>query len=185
MLADKRQASPNIIADNRLTDGEPAINTFSHPTARTSPRSHGFTLVELMVVVAIIGILAAVGYPAYTDYIVHGALTDANTGLATMTAQMERYYQDNRTYASTGTFVTPCANTVVSNRTFGKFVISCSGTPTTTTYKLQAAGSGAVSAFTYTYAITDTSGPVKATTSAGTGYNTCTSKWLMKKGEAC
>ena len=180
VLADKRQAPSTIIADNRLTDGEPAINTFSHPTARTLQRSHGFTLVELMVVVAIVGILAAVGYPSYTDYLIRGALSDANSGLATVRAQMERYYQDNRTYASSGTFTTPCA-VAEAQRKFGNFVVACSGTPTATSYTLSATGSGTVAGFTFTVNEAD----VRATTAAKTGYNTCTTKWLMKKGEAC
>jgi len=134
-----------------------------------------------MVVVAIIGILAAVGYPSYTDYIVRGALTDANTGLATVRALMERHYQDNRTYATSGTFVTPCAVVDASKRTYGNFVIACDATPTTTEYILSATGSGAVSGFTFKITQAD----VRSTTAAKTGYNTCTTKWLMKKGATC
>lgn len=134
-----------------------------------------------MVVVAIVGILAAVGYPSYTDYVVRGALTDANSGLATARAMMERYYQDNRTYASVGTFTTPCAVTDAAKRTYGNFVVACIGTPTATTYTLSATGSGTVSGFTFTINESD----VRATTAAKTGYNTCTTKWLMKKGETC
>jgi len=140
----------------------------------------GFTLIELMITVAIIGILAGVAYPAYQNYIVRGQLADANTGLATMRAQMERFYQDNRTYATTGGFTTPCA-VDASKRTFGKFVISCDGAPTPTTYTLLAQGSGPVASFKFTVTESD----VRATTAAPSGWNTCTSKWLMKKGETC
>jgi len=181
VLPDRRQATTNIIADNRLTDGEPAINTSSHPTARTIQRSHGFTLVELMVVVAIIGILSAVAYPSYTDYVVRGALTDANTGLATARALMERHYQDNRTYATSGSFITPCAVTDASKRTYGNFVIACAATPTATAYTLSATGGGPVAGFTFTVNEAD----VRATTAAKTGYNTCATRWLMKKGATC
>lgn len=144
-------------------------------------RAHaGFTLIELMVTVAIVGILAAVAYPAYSDYIIRGNLAEANTGLATVRAQMERHFQDNRTYATVGAFTTPCA-AAAATRTFGNFVVSCAVAPTATTFTLQAQGSGPVADFTFTVTEAD----VRATTAAKTGWNTCATKWLMKKGAAC
>ncbi len=156
----------------------PPTGTHRHPGRRASP---GFTLIEVMVTVAIVGILAAVAFPSYRDYITRGQLTDATNGLSTLRAQMERHFQDNRTYATAGTFVTPCASTDAAPRTFGLFVISCATTPTATTFSLQAVGSGSVAGFTYTINETD----VRATTAAPTGWNTCASKWLTRKGQAC
>jgi len=101
--------------------------------------------------------------------------------LATLRAQMERHFQDNRTYATAGTFTTPCASTDAAPRTFGSFLVSCSGTPSATAFTLQAVGSGTTNGFTFTITEAD----VRATTAAPTGYNTCASKWLLKKGEAC
>ena len=141
----------------------------------------GFTIIELMIAVAIIAILAAVALPSYRDYILRGHLADATNGLATMRAQMERHFQDNRSYATVGTFVTPCASTDAATRTFNLFVVSCSGTPTATAFTLQAVGSGAASGFT----LTITEADVRATTAAPSGWNTCTSKWLLRKGSAC
>ena len=141
----------------------------------------GFTLIELMMAVAIIAILAAVALPSYRDYILRGHLADASNGLATMRAQMERHFQDNRSYATVGTFVTPCASTDAATRTFNLFVVSCSGTPTGTAFTLQAVGSGAASGFTFTITEAD----VRATSAAPSGWNTCTSKWLLRKGSAC
>jgi type IV pilus assembly protein PilE len=143
-------------------------------------RPHGFTLIELMIAVAIVAILAMVAVPSYSAYIMRGHLADATSGLAAMRAQMERHYQDNRSYATVGTFTTPCAADA-STRTFGNFVVSCSGTPDATTFTLQAVGSGPVNGFTYTVNQAD----VRATTAAASGWNTCTSKWLTKKGESC
>lgn len=149
---------------------------------RSPANARGFTLIEVMITVAIIAILAAVAIPNYKDYVSRSRLADASTGLATMRAQMERYYQDNRTYANSGTFISPCNNSVVSARTFGNFVVSCAEDPTDKAFKLQAVGSGPSSGFTYTVNHQD----VRATTALPTGWgSTCTSKWIMKKGDTC
>jgi len=143
-------------------------------------RARGFTLIELMIVVAIVAILAGVALPSYRDYVLRGHLADASNGLATMRAQMERHYQDNRTYATSGAFTTPCA-AAAATRTFGAFVVSCVGTPTATAFTLQAEGSGAANGFTFTVTQAD----VRATTAAPAGWNTCATKWLLRKGESC
>jgi type IV pilus assembly protein PilE len=148
-----------------------------NPTA-----SRGFTLIEVMITVAIVGILAAVAIPQYRDYVKRSRLADASSGLATMRAQMERYFQDNRTYADAGTFVSPCNNASAAARTFGSFLISCDGTPSATQFKLKAEGSGPVSGFTYSITHQD----VRATDAIPSDWGaTCTSKWIMKKGESC
>lgn len=152
---------------------------------RTHRRQAGFTLIEVMITVAIVGILAAVAYPSYRDYLIRGSLADATNGLSSVRAQMERHYLDNRTYATANGFTTPCAvvdgGGTAAPRKFGAFTVSCSGTPTATGFTLQAVGSGSVSDFTFTINQAD----VRATTAAATGYNTCTSAWITKKGQAC
>lgn len=66
-----------------------------HPSAK---RQDGFTLIELMVVVAIIGILAAVAYPSYTEYVKRGRRSEAQTALLQASQFMQRFYAANGRY---------------------------------------------------------------------------------------
>ncbi|HYP82895.1 type IV pilin protein [Variovorax sp.] len=151
-----------------------------HPCVRPG----GFTLIEVMITVAIIGILAAVAIPSYRDYILRGQVVDATSGLAAMRAEMERFYQDNRTYASVGTtFITPCAKGADTSRQIGSFQLSCDGTPDTDSFTLQAVGSGSTSGFTFK--IDEKGTRSTAAVATGSGWNTCTTAWMSKKGQAC
>ncbi|HHJ34140.1 MAG TPA: prepilin-type N-terminal cleavage/methylation domain-containing protein [Gammaproteobacteria bacterium] len=58
----------------------------------------GFTLVELMVTVAIIGALGAIAYPSYTAYTQKGKCADGTGPLMTIAGRMEEYYLNNDTY---------------------------------------------------------------------------------------
>ena len=61
----------------------------------------GFTLLELMIAVAIIGILASIGYPAYTQYVQRGKNAEAIANLQSLALLQEQYFRDNRIYPST------------------------------------------------------------------------------------
>lgn len=67
-------------------------------SAPTSRPQQGFTLIELMVVVAIVGILAAIAYPSYSSYIARGRRADAQKALLEAMQYMQRYYVANNTY---------------------------------------------------------------------------------------
>lgn len=112
-------------------------------------KATGFTLIELMIVVAIVGILARVAYPAYTDYVRRGQAQEAFSQLSTFRAKMEQYYMDNRNYGSSGT---TCANDTSASswNTFptppnGYFTYTCATSSSGQAFTITATGSsGAV-----------------------------------------
>jgi type IV pilus assembly protein PilE len=92
-------------------------------------RASGFTLIELMITVAIIGILAAVVVPSYQDYVRRGALSEAFSNLSDLRIRMEQFYQSNRRYGLDGQ-TTPCGHDGTDNRinfagVSAQFTFSC------------------------------------------------------------
>jgi type IV pilus assembly protein PilE len=72
-----------------------------HDHAKLRPAQSGFTLIELMIVVAIITILAAVGYPSYTEYVMRSHRQAAKNAIFQIADRQEQFFLDNRTYAPT------------------------------------------------------------------------------------
>ena len=154
--------------------------------ARPGHTTGGFTLIEVMITVAIVAILAAVAIPQYKDYMVRGAVADATTGLGAMQGEMERFYQDNRTYNTVGSLVSPCLANGGVGVVFGKFTINCSAAPTGTAYALQAVGASGTSVVGMTFTVNQRN--VRATVISGSstsGWASCTLKWMTKKGDVC
>lgn len=75
----------------------------------------GFTLVEVMIVVAIMGIIAAIAIPQYKQYIVRGNRAAAQAFMMDAANREKQYLLDSRTYASSLTALTMTAPTEVSN----------------------------------------------------------------------
>lgn len=136
---------------------------------RDQSRSRGFTLVEIMVVIVIVGILMAVGIPMYGDYVTRSRLSEAFTALAGAQPSAEQYWSNNRTYAG----FTPPAATANFSYTLSDASAS--------TYKLTATGQGKTSGFVYTI---DHNGN-RATTASPPGWGTSATCWVDRKGGAC
>lgn len=131
----------------------------------------GFTLIELMIVVAVIGILAAIAIPNYSDYIKRGKAAEATSNLATLRVKMEQYFQDNRTYIGGACSPTSGAQ---------YFTYTCSVAPTATAYTLKATGIAAQGMANFEFTLNQSN--VKTSKFDGTVGATC---WLTKKGGKC
>ena len=108
-------------------------------------KQSGFTLIEVMMVVAIVGILAAVAVPQYQDFVARGQLVEAHAGLGAFRVQMEQFYQDNRNYGGAGA----CGITVAPPYKY--FAHTCISTNAGQGYTATATGSsGRVIGFTFT-----------------------------------
>ena len=77
-------------------------------------RSKGITLIELLIVVAIVGILAAVAAPSYREYILRGEYSAAQQALMGLAQAMEQHYAQNLTYTGASNASTDVPSVYVS-----------------------------------------------------------------------
>ncbi len=136
--------------------------------------SSGFSLIELMIAVAVVGILAAIAIPAYTDYVRRGKTQEATSALADARVKLEQYFQDTRTYA--GWLSATCSPTISGTK---YFTYACTNM-TATTYTITATGVATQGMTNYSYTIDQNN--AKTSSVQGTNGATC---WITKKGETC
>jgi type IV pilus assembly protein PilE len=153
-----------------------------NPTFHFSPesaKSRGFTLIEVMITIAIIGLLTAIAMPGYKDYVIRGKIPDATSYLATKRAEMEQHFLDNKTYENFSLCTT--ADTTSSKN----FNFSCSVAGTTAVYTLQAQGKNAMAGFTYTINQANDKRTTIGTPAPTKWHATAVTCWVTKTGGVC
>ena len=143
-----------------------------------APRSRGFTLIELMVTVAIAAILASVAIPMYRDYVQRSRIIDATSRLSDFRVRMEQFFMDNRTYANG----LNCGVPNPADRDDAAFTLACTGA-SATAYTATATGKESKGMKDFAYTVV-TSG-ANATTSVPTGWTKPATCWTVRKSADC
>lgn len=146
-------------------------------------RQQGFTIIEIMIGVAIVAILAAVALPSYRDYVLRGKLVDAHTALSDFRVRMEQYYQDNRRYDKPdGT----CGADLPSSKYFGFACVP--GTAPAQTYGATATGTANQGAdgFSFTIDQANARTTTVSTPASTNGWSTPSPQcWVRAKPGVC
>lgn len=174
-------AAVNVLNKDARIDFEsgcrkcPEIKASCHRVEAKFRRAHnGFTLVEMVAVVAMVGILATIALPSYQDYTTRARIPDATSTLSAKRVQIEQYYQDSRTYSA----APACQLDTGSSQYFD---FSCTAADDTS-FTLRAVGKGAMTGFTYT--IDESS--LKKTVNVPVGWDMPpTDCWVTNKRGKC
>jgi len=140
-------------------------------------KRRGFTLLETMIVVAIIATLAAIALPSYGTYIKRSRILDAVTRLADARARMDDFFLDQRTYVDVGG---RCGAPGTSGPT-DFFTVNCEATATT--FLLTATGLVAKGMGSFVYAI-DHAG-ARTTVSLPAGWARTPDCWTIRQDGLC
>jgi type IV pilus assembly protein PilE len=140
--------------------------------------ARGFTLLEVMITVVIVGILASIALPSYSDYVRRSKIVEATSRLADQRVQMEQYYLDNRTYVGAGTACGLADPSFDASR--DTFRITCSGA-SATAYLLTATGVNSMAGFAFTVDPADN----RRTTGVPSGWTANNACWVLRKSGEC
>jgi type IV pilus assembly protein PilE len=144
-------------------------------------QSRGFTLIELMITIAIIAILAAVAVPAYNDYVLRGKMTEAFNGLSDFRVRMEQFYQDNRRYDGGG--LGGCGAAAPTGTKYFTFACAPDATLPSQTYLATATGVDGQGTTGFAYTINEKA--QRVTTAVATGWANQNCGWVRRRDGAC
>lgn len=136
-------------------------------------KQRGFTLIELMIVVAVVGILATVALPSYQDYLRRGKIAEGLSALSDTKVKMEQWFQDHRTYAAGGIGTYPCVEGLPNIKSF---TLTCP-TRDANLLTITAAGKADANLTGFSYSINQAG--VRSST---TPWGNSASCWVDKKG---
>ena len=147
-------------------------------------QQHGFSLIELMIAVVIVGILASIAIPNYSSYMIRSRIPEATAGLGDIRVRMEQFFQDNRTYPVDGC-ATSATATKLGVAAGDSFAFTC--VATATTYTVTATGAGPMAGFVYTLNQTNGRTSVFSGKAVTAGYVTPSTNncWVTKAGGTC
>lgn len=141
--------------------------------ARRAAPARGFTLIELMVVVAVIGILTAIALPIYQEHVTRSRIPEATAVLTAKRAQLETFFDNNRTYVG--------APACVVDTSGKSFDFSCSA-QTASEYTILATGKSKMAGFSFSL----NQNNVRKTVSVGSGWTAPSSDcWVANKSGSC
>lgn len=142
-----------------------------------SHSSKGFSLIELMIALAIIAIVAAVALPAYREHMWRARIPEATSTLSSLAMRLEQHYQDHRRYGDKDTCAVPMPSHL-------HFTFKCEASNGGQSFMLTANGTNndGMSGFIFTL---DQNGNARTTGLPEGWGSTPVDCWISKRGARC
>jgi len=159
----------------------------SNSSQRRACPSHGFTLLEVMITVAIVAILAGIALPSYQDYIQRSKIIEATAGLSDMRTRLEQYFLDSRQYPNA--CIAPAGGAAPAGKIYLPagtefFDFVCNLQPAANTYTVTATGKAAMAMNGFRYTVNQANS--RQTTGLPSGWSGSGSPcWVIRKDGSC